>query len=238
MHGLIAGVVLGALLAHWAGRRSRGGTERRARREAAAGVGADPLLSERLRTAPPARLLFRTPALLYDLGLGRLLGHRFLRLTHRGRRSGRLYRTVLEVLSYDPATRESVVLSAWGERADWYRNIRAAPALEVLSAGQRFAPAQRLVDAGELYAHLQQYVARHRSMRGLVTRTLGLALDGSEADRAALEARAIAAWHFDLRRTLRGHPRIEHRSRTPSSASWSTAGSLTRRLSPQRCCQV
>jgi deazaflavin-dependent oxidoreductase (nitroreductase family) len=196
MHGLMAGVVLGALLARWAGRRRRVGRDRRARRETAPGAGADPLLSARLRTAPPARLLFRTPALLYDLGLGRLLGHRFLRLTHRGRRSGRLYRTVLEVLSYDPATHESVVLSAWGERADWYRNIRAAPALEVLSAGQRFTPAQRYVGAAELYARLQQYVARNRWMRGLVSRTLGLALDGSEADRAALEARGYRGVAF------------------------------------------
>jgi hypothetical protein len=58
------------------------------------------------------------PIYLYRLDLGRLLGHRFLLLVHRGRKSGLLRETVLEVLLHDPATNESVVLSAWGEKAD------------------------------------------------------------------------------------------------------------------------
>jgi hypothetical protein len=41
-------------------------------------------------------------------------------------------------------TRENVVLSAWGEKAGWYRNIEAVPALEVrtgtLSFPQVVAP--------------------------------------------------------------------------------------------------
>jgi hypothetical protein len=56
------------------------------------------------------------PIYLYRLNLGLLLGHRFLLLVHRGRRSGLLRETVLEVILYEPATRESVVLSAWGRR--------------------------------------------------------------------------------------------------------------------------
>ena len=65
-----------------------------------------------------SRLAFRLPIYLYRLDLGRLLGHRFLLLVHRGRKSGLLRETVLEVLLHDPATNESVVLSAWGEKAD------------------------------------------------------------------------------------------------------------------------
>jgi hypothetical protein len=64
------------------------------------------------------RLAFRLPIYLYRLNLGWLLGHRFLLLVHRGRRSGLRRETVLEVVRYNPATKESVVLSAWGERAD------------------------------------------------------------------------------------------------------------------------
>jgi hypothetical protein len=72
------------------------------------------------------RLLMRLPIYLYRLDLGWLLGHRFLLVTHRGRRTGLLRQTVVEVLHYDPATRESVVLSALGERADWYCKFRRA----------------------------------------------------------------------------------------------------------------
>jgi deazaflavin-dependent oxidoreductase (nitroreductase family) len=74
--------------------------------------------------SPLLRQVFRAPDWLYRFGLGWVLGHRFVQLNHCGRSSGRLYRTVLEVVRYDPRTHESVVCSGWGKRADWYRNIR------------------------------------------------------------------------------------------------------------------
>jgi hypothetical protein len=69
-----------------------------------------------LRSKPTGalRLALRLPIYLYHLNLGWLLVHRFLLLIHRGRESGLLRETVLEVILYEPATRESVVLSAWG----------------------------------------------------------------------------------------------------------------------------
>src|SRR5215204_4945342 len=42
----------------------------------------------RSRPTGALRLAFRLPIYLYWLGLGQLLGHRFMLLTHRGRRSG------------------------------------------------------------------------------------------------------------------------------------------------------
>jgi len=68
-----------------------------------------------------------------------------LPLVHRGRESGLLRETVLEIRLHDPATRESVVLSAWGEKADWYRNVGVTPALEVRTVGQRYVPEQRFL---------------------------------------------------------------------------------------------
>src|SRR5207248_4487384 len=38
---------------------------------------------------------------LYSAHAGRLLGHRFLLLAHCGRRTGRVYRAVLEVVAWD-----------------------------------------------------------------------------------------------------------------------------------------
>jgi hypothetical protein len=51
-----------------------------------------------------ARLVFRLPLIAYRLGLGSVLGHQFLVLTHAGRSSGRVHHTVLKVLHYDPRT--------------------------------------------------------------------------------------------------------------------------------------
>ncbi len=94
----------------------------------------------RSRPAGILRLAFRMPVNLYRLGLGRMLGHRFLFLIHRGRKSDLLREMVLEVIRYDPTTRETVVLSGWGERSDWYRNIEASPALEVRTGRDRNVP--------------------------------------------------------------------------------------------------
>jgi hypothetical protein len=70
-----------------------------------------------LRSKPTgaSRLAFRLPIYLYRLDLGRLLGHRFLLLVHRGRESGLLRETLLEVLLYEPATRERGALCVEGE---------------------------------------------------------------------------------------------------------------------------
>jgi deazaflavin-dependent oxidoreductase (nitroreductase family) len=60
-----------------------------------------------------------------------LLGHRLRYLIHRGRKTGKHRETILEVVGYDPHTPEVFVVAGWGERGDWYRNLVAAPAIEV-----------------------------------------------------------------------------------------------------------
>ena len=60
----------------------------------------------------PGRLALATmrlPRPLYDHGWGRLLGHTFVLIAHRGRKTGRRRETVAMPLRYDPGTREVVV---------------------------------------------------------------------------------------------------------------------------------
>jgi deazaflavin-dependent oxidoreductase (nitroreductase family) len=134
------------------------------------------------------RVALRLPIWLYRVHLGRLLGHRFLLLTHRGRKTGRVRQTVLEVVRYDPATRESVVAAAWANRADWYRNIQARPALRVQTAGVRYTPVQRFLSPDETYAALRDYERRHP----FAARVLGPRL-GIPFGRPDTELRASAA---------------------------------------------
>jgi deazaflavin-dependent oxidoreductase (nitroreductase family) len=138
-----------------------------------------------LRSKPTgaSRLAFRLPIYLYRLELGWLLGHRFLMLVHQGRRSGLLRETVLEVILYDPDTRQSVVLSAWGEEADWYRNIGASPTLEVRTGGQRYVPEQRFLVPEENRALISDYGRRHPLAFRVFARAFGYPLDGTEAAR-------------------------------------------------------
>lgn len=129
--------------------------------------------------------LARLPLVLYRLRLGRLLGHRFLVVVHRGRRSGRLYRTVVEVVCWDAERREAVVASGWGERANWWRNLEAAPAAEVWFAGGRFRPAQRFIDVDERARVLRNYRRAHPFAAQLLGPLLGITDEDSLASAAA-----------------------------------------------------
>lgn len=135
------------------------------------------------------RFLARLPARAYDLHLGPLLGHRFLLLTHQGRKSGRRYRTVLEVVQYDPVTRESVVAAGWGHRADWYRNLQARPAVEVRTGADRYTPGQRFLDVDEVEALLRRYEREHEFIAWLFTYVLGFPFFRSPAQRRAAAER-------------------------------------------------
>ena len=138
-----------------------------------------------LQSRPTGALLlaFRLPIYLYRLDLGWLLGHRFLLMVHRGRKSGLLRETVLEVVRYDLATRESVVLSGWGERADWYRNIETSPALEIRTGRECYVPEQRFLAPEENHAVILDYRRRHPLAFRVFARAFGYPLDGTENER-------------------------------------------------------
>jgi deazaflavin-dependent oxidoreductase (nitroreductase family) len=136
--------------------------------------------------------LFRLPAWLYRARLGFLAGHRFLLLTHRGRQSGRLYDTPLEVVRYDPARREATVISAWGDAADWYRNVRANPVVRARIAGEDYQAHARFLDREETIAVLREYARRHPGAARLAPAVLGWNLLASEADLAELAGRVRA----------------------------------------------
>ena len=134
------------------------------------------------------RVALRLPIWLYRLGLSWLLGHRFLLLVHRGRRTGRVRETVLEVVRYDPATRESIVAAAWGNQADWYRNIQAQPALRVRTGGVRYTPSQRFLSPDEVYATLRTYERRYPVAARVIGPRLGIPFGRSEAALRAFAA--------------------------------------------------
>lgn len=138
------------------------------------------------------KALLRAPTILYRLRLGRLLGRRFLLLTHRGRTSGRVYRTMLEVVRFDDERQEAIVLSGFGRRASWFRNVSAGGAVAVEVGGRRFTPSVRVLDVDEAAAALADYERRNRLaapvVRGVLSRLAGFPYDGSEEARRRLVA--------------------------------------------------
>jgi deazaflavin-dependent oxidoreductase (nitroreductase family) len=137
---------------------------------------------------------------LYAARAGWLLGHRFLLLEHRGRRTHRRYRTVLEVVAWHAAACEAVVLSGFGPTAQWYRNVLAGQAIEVQIARQRFAPSVRVLDPDEAVAVLADYERRNRLagplVRAVLSKLAGFRYDGSEAARRRLvQTLPLVAFH-------------------------------------------
>lgn len=136
------------------------------------------------------RTLFRLPVYLYRLNLGWLFGHRFLMMTHRGRKSGLVRQTVLEVLRYDPQTHESTVIAAFGERADWYRNIQASPPLEVQTGRLHYVPRYRFLTPEQTYQAWTDFERAHPLEARVAVRLMGWEYDGTETSRRGL-ARTI-----------------------------------------------
>jgi deazaflavin-dependent oxidoreductase (nitroreductase family) len=134
--------------------------------------------------------LLAAPALLYDWDAGWLLGRRFLRLTHAGRRSGRVYRTMLESVGEQRSARELFVVAGLGRSAQWYRNVRAGHALEIAIARERFRPAYREVEPAEAVGVLAAYEERNRliapALRLVLSRLVGWRYDSTAAARQRL----------------------------------------------------
>jgi deazaflavin-dependent oxidoreductase (nitroreductase family) len=133
-----------------------------------------------------ARLGFRLPIWFYRLGLGGLLGTRFLLLTHTGRKSGLPRRTVLEVVRHDREGERFVVAAGFGPGSDWYRNIRKDPRVTVECGqhkGEMVATFLTPAQAGE---ELLDYSRRHPLAMRELANLMGYRLDGSVPDVLAL----------------------------------------------------
>lgn len=145
---------------------------------------------EKIRDVRPprglARLGFRLPIWLYRLGLGGLLGNRFLLLTHTGRKSGRKRQTVLEVVRFDPRAETFIVAVGFGPQSDWYRNIRVHPEVTVQSGRKRWRMTAEILSKEQAGEEMLDYGRRHsRALRELVG-FLGYRIDGSPASIRAL----------------------------------------------------
>jgi deazaflavin-dependent oxidoreductase (nitroreductase family) len=91
----------------------------------------------------------------------RLAGTRFLPLygviEHRGRRSGKLFRTPVVV---QPTSDGFIVPMPWGEGTDWYRNVRAAGECVIRWKGRDYHLVQpEVIDAATASANFSSFEA-------------------------------------------------------------------------------
>ena len=111
------------------------------------------------------------PVGLYRYRLGRrsvgevllwiLYWHPHIRIAHRGRVTGRLHQTIVEVIRFDPRRNEWLVAAMFGPRSDWYRNLWQSPAVEVEVRGETFQPTQRMLPDDAAQRELDDYRRRN-----------------------------------------------------------------------------
>lgn len=123
------------------------------------------------------RWLVRAPVWAYRARLGFLFGSRLVMLEHTGRTSGRRRFVVLEVVGH-PAPGTYLVVSGFGGRAQWFRNIQADPRVRVYTVSRRAAPAvARILSRDQAGTALAAYAtARPRAwatLKPALEKTLG-----------------------------------------------------------------
>ncbi|WP_067897451.1 nitroreductase family deazaflavin-dependent oxidoreductase [Nocardia vaccinii] len=127
------------------------------------------------------RRLMRAPILLYRAHLGFLFGSRMLMLEHIGRKTGTRRYVVLEVIDR-PAPDTYVVVSGFGTRSQWFRNLQADPHARIWIG--RHGPAAattRVLTPDETAASLRSYISRYprawNTMKPALENTLGAPID-------------------------------------------------------------
>lgn len=129
-----------------------------------------------------ARLAWRAPIWFYRLGLGGLLGSRFLLLNHVGRKTGKPRQAVLEVVQHDQESRAYVVASGFGEKSDWYLNVMANPEVTIQVGVKRLAARAQRLSLPQAIEIMLEYNRRHPTALRTLAGILGYRTDGSEAD--------------------------------------------------------
>ena len=138
-----------------------------------------------IERSPPkgiSRLFWRFPIWFFRLKLNWLLGERFLLLRHTGRISGEQRESALEVVEHIAEEDTFYVVSAWGEKADWFKNISQHPAIEVTVGRRHFSGESRVLTSPEAEAVYLRYSRENPKLARYLPKVAGFHVDGTEED--------------------------------------------------------
>lgn len=140
---------------------------------------------EKTRDVPPPsgfkRWLFRLPLKLYKVGLGWLLGSRFVWLEHIGRVSGKTRQVVLEVVKHERPADHFYVVAAWGDQADWFKNIKVNPGITFRVGRRCFTGHAEVLPREEAERVFLEYGRKHPRMLQELMHFVGYRIQRDEA---------------------------------------------------------
>ena len=133
---------------------------------------------------PPSALvrwLFRAPVYFFRAGLGFLFGSRIIMLEHIGRKSGLTRYSCVEVVDRDEGD-VLVIVSGYGERSQWYRNLLADPAIHIRVGRQRRTVIADMLSPTAGGDAMVDYARRHPKIAPRLMKLCAAHMDGTEAD--------------------------------------------------------
>lgn len=141
-------------------------------------------MAEKIKETPSPsglkKLAARMPLTLYRTGFGWVLGGRFLRLTHLGRKSGLPRQVVLEVAGRDGDVVR--IASGFGHGSQWFRNITSNPEVTVQIGRRLYSATARPLDPSRSGRAMVEYAARHPRLARRLMRVCGIRVDGTPTD--------------------------------------------------------
>ena len=135
-------------------------------------------LTPKNNPGPFFKWLFKAPILYYKLGLGEMLGKRFLLLTTTGRKTGKPHNTPLEYV-YSPKEDSYRVSPGWGGNTDWYKNLRHNPYVTVQVGRLMFEAVAEPAPDEETAEYMLTASKRHPSMDKVWNRWADKPVDGT-----------------------------------------------------------
>jgi deazaflavin-dependent oxidoreductase (nitroreductase family) len=121
--------------------------------------------------------LWRAPIHLYRIGLGPLMGGRFLLLNHIGRKSGQVRQAVVEIIRHEPETNSYIIASGFGKKSDWYRNLITTPEATIQVGKKRYQVVAKPLTPEQSAEEMLHYARKHSKAALQLARLIGLEIE-------------------------------------------------------------
>ena len=144
------------------------------------------------------KIFFKVPVWLHKMGFGgweRLIGAQWMLITHIGRKSGRQYDSMVDVMDYDKVTDTYYIEAAYGARADWFKNIQASPNFSARVGRRKFLAHATLLSNENTADMLVKFYREKPAYTRSVMAMVGIKFNGEEDLRTIAPELMLLAIH-------------------------------------------
>jgi deazaflavin-dependent oxidoreductase (nitroreductase family) len=132
-----------------------------------------------LQKRPSSFLKFflKVPVHLHRMGMGGwewMIGGRWIFISTIGRKTGKKRYTMVDVIECDKTSDTYCIDAAYGQRANWFRNIQANPVFQAHVGRRKFATSAVVLSPEETGKKMVDFNRRRPAYTKVVTAMIGL----------------------------------------------------------------